>query len=203
MTAAVRAWAGALDPLAVRILSGVLDLLKNEHLVEVRGSSGLAAATYQYVLSSRGAERAREAYERSGYVGPAPVPLDAYVAEMRALAAARGYLDRERIRDGFSNLVVSDAVLEQLGPAVNAGKAVFLYGPPGNGKTVIAEGMGSTLGGEMYMPYAIDVEGHTITMFDPINHDSLETAVVHRVAHRLDPRDADIASALRRARRSP
>ena len=65
-------------------------------------------------------------------------------------------------------------MLEQLGPAVNAGKAVFLYGPPGNGKTVIAEGMGRALGGDMYMPHAIDVDGHIITMYDPINHESLE-----------------------------
>ena len=89
-------------------------------------------------------------------------------------AAARGYIDRERLRQGFSHLIISDHVLEQLGPAVNAGKAVFLYGPPGNGKTVIAEGLGRALGGDMYMPHAIDVDGHIITMFDPINHESLE-----------------------------
>jgi SpoVK/Ycf46/Vps4 family AAA+-type ATPase len=57
---------------------------------------------------------------------------------------------------------------------LNAGKALFLYGPPGNGKTVIAEGLGRTLGGDMYMPHAIDVDGHTVTMYDPINHESLE-----------------------------
>ena len=79
---------------------------------------------------------------------------------MTALPAARGYIDRERLRQGFSHLIIGDEVLEKLGPAVNAGKAVFLYGPPGNGKTVIAEGMGRTLGGDMYMPHAIDVDGH-------------------------------------------
>jgi hypothetical protein len=94
---------------------------------------------------------------------------------MRALMAARGYIDRERLRRGFTHLIVADQVLEQLGPAVNAGKAVFLYGPPGNGKTVIAEGMGRTLGGDMHMPHAIEIDGHLITMFDPINHVSLDT----------------------------
>ena len=61
-------------------------------------------------------------------------------------------------------------MFDQLGPAVNSGKALFLYGPPGNGKTVIAEGIGRALGGDMYMPHAIDVDGQIITMFDPVNH---------------------------------
>jgi hypothetical protein len=96
---------------------------------------------------------------------------------MRSLAANRGYIDRARLRAGFSHLVVDDQVLEQLGPAVNSNKAVFLYGPPGNGKTVLAEGMGRSVGGDMYMPYAIDVDGNIIVMFDPISHESLEADV--------------------------
>jgi hypothetical protein len=108
---------------------------------------------------------------------------------MSALAGARRYMDRERLRQGFSHLIVSDPVLEQLGPALNAGKAVFLYGPPGNGKTVIAEGLGRTLGGDMYMPHAIDVDGHTITMFDPITHDSLEADPVTSSVIATAPRD--------------
>jgi hypothetical protein len=79
------------------------------------------------------------------------------------------------LRRGFSHLIVNDSMLEMLGPAVNAGKALFLYGAPGNGKTVIAEGLGQTLGGDMYVPHAIDVGGQTIRMFDPIAHESLET----------------------------
>ncbi len=103
------------------------------------------------------------------------MPLTEYVAEMKALAAARGYVDRDRMARGFMHLIINDRVLEQVGPAVNAGKAVFLYGPPGNGKTVIAEGMGQTLGGDMYVPHAIDVDGHVITVYDPICHVSLDS----------------------------
>jgi SpoVK/Ycf46/Vps4 family AAA+-type ATPase len=102
------------------------------------------------------------------------VPLAAYVKAMQALQAARGYISRDRLRSGFSHLIIADDVLELVGPAVNAGRAVFLYGPPGNGKTVIADGMGRALGGDMYVPYALDVDGQTITVFDPINHHSLE-----------------------------
>jgi SpoVK/Ycf46/Vps4 family AAA+-type ATPase len=117
------------------------------------------------------------------------VPLASYVAQMRRLSEARGFLDRERLRQGFSHLVVGDQILEQLGPALNAGKALFLYGPPGNGKTVIAEGLGRTLGGDMYMPHAIDVDGHTITMFDPITHESLEADAEMSSVIAVAPRD--------------
>jgi hypothetical protein len=156
------------------ILEPIVERVRAEQLVEVRGTTGSGSAGYRYALTDAGRDRARQYFDASQYVGPAPVPLASYVGQMHALSAARRYLDRERLRQGFSHLVVGDKVLEQLGPALNAGKAVFLYGPPGNGKTVIAEGLGRTLGGDMYMPHAIDVDGHTITMFDPINHDSLE-----------------------------
>jgi hypothetical protein len=157
------------------MIEPLIERARAERLIEVRGSTGSGPAAYRYMLTDLGRDRARQYLEVNHYVGPAPVPLAAYVAAMRALAAARGYIDRERLRHGFTNLIVSDGVLEQLGPAVNANKAVFLYGPPGNGKTVLAEGMGRSVGGDMYMPHAIDVDGQIITMFDPINHESLET----------------------------
>jgi SpoVK/Ycf46/Vps4 family AAA+-type ATPase len=94
---------------------------------------------------------------------------------MKQLSSVRGVIDRDRQLDGFAHLVISDHIFEQLGPAVNANKAVFLYGSPGNGKTVIGEGLGRAIGGDMYMPYAIDVDGYVVTMYDPITHESLET----------------------------
>jgi hypothetical protein len=156
------------------LLEPLIERLRIERLVEVLGSAGGGASGYRYALTDLGRDRAVQYLEMSRYVGPAPVPLESYLAYMSALQAARGDLDRERLRQGFSHLIISDDVLEKLGPAVNAGKAVFLYGAPGNGKTVIAEGMGRTIGGDMYIPHALDVDGHTITMFDPITHDSLE-----------------------------
>jgi hypothetical protein len=157
------------------ILEPLIERVRAEMLVEVRGSAGPGSAGYRYALTDAGRDRAQRHFENTQYVGPAPVPLTQYAAYMTALAAARGYIDRERLRQGFSHLVVNDSMLEMLGPAVNAGKALFLYGAPGNGKTVIAEGLGQTLGGDMYVPHAIDVGGQTIRMFDPIAHESLET----------------------------
>jgi hypothetical protein len=152
------------------ILEGLLEHARVEKLVEVRGSAGAGTAGYRYALTDLGRDRAGHFLDLSRYVGPAPVPLAQYIAYMRALQGGRGYLDRERLVGGFTHLVVGADMLEQLGPAVNSNKSLFIYGPPGNGKTVVAEGIGRALGGEVYIPYAIDVDGQIITMFDPVNH---------------------------------
>jgi hypothetical protein len=157
------------------ILEPLIERLRRERLIEVRGSAGSGASTYRYALTDSGRDRALQYLEMSRYVGPAPVPIETYNAYMTVLAAARGDMDRERLRQGFADLIVADGILEQLGPAINAGKAIFLYGAPGNGKTVLAQGMGRTIGGDMYIPHAIDIDGHTITMYDPIAHEPLDT----------------------------
>ena len=174
--------------LPFHILEPLIERLRNERLMEVKGSGGSGASSYRYALTDGGRDRARQYMEVSHYVGAAPVSLARYVAYMTALQAARGYMDKERLRNGFQHLIITDEVLEMVGPAVNAGKAVFLYGPPGNGKSVIAEGMGRSLGGDMHIPRAIDVDGHTVMMYDPIVHESLEeprqsSLVVAAVAH--------------------
>jgi hypothetical protein len=171
------------------MLEPLIERVRAEQLVEVRGSTGSGASSYRYALTDAGRDRARQYLDSSQYVGPAPVPLAAYVAQMKVLAAGRQFIDRERLRQGFSHLIISDHVLEQLGPAVNAGKAVFLYGPPGNGKTVIAEGLGRALGGDMYMPHALDIDGHILTMFDPIVHESLEEDPESSIVISIAPRD--------------
>ena len=113
--------------------------------------------------------------EINQYTGAAPVPLSAYVAQMKALQrGARFPGSRAAAARASRTSSSTTTILEKLGPAANANKALFLYGPPGNGKTVIAEGLGRTIGGDMYMPYAIDVDGHIITMYDPINHERLD-----------------------------
>ncbi len=158
----------------LRVPYSVLDALiqhaRIEKLVEVRGTSGAGSAGYRYILTDLGRERAGQFFEMCRYVGPAPVPLAQYNAYVRASMEARPYLDRTMLAKGFDHLVVGAGMLDALGPAVNSGKALFLYGAPGNGKTVFAEGIGKALGGEMHMPCAIDVDGQVITMYDPVSH---------------------------------
>jgi hypothetical protein len=147
-----------------------------EKLVEVRGTSGVGSAGYRYILTDLGRDRAGQFMDICRYVGPAPVPLAQYNAYVRACMAARGAVDRDTLAHGFDHLVVSKGMFDQLGPAVNSGKSLFLYGAPGNGKTVLAEGIGKALGTEMFVPHAVDVDGQVITMYDPVNHQRMAGA---------------------------
>jgi hypothetical protein len=155
------------------VLDSLIQHARIEKLVEVRGTTGTGTAGYRYALTDLGRDRAGQFLDLCRYVGPAPVPLAQYNAYVRVAMAARPYLDRSLLSNGFSDLIVSTGMLDQLGPAVNSGKALFLYGAPGNGKTVVAEGIGRALGGEMHMPFAIDVDGQVITMYDPVSHQKL------------------------------
>jgi hypothetical protein len=155
------------------VLDSLIQHARIEKLLEVRGASGVGSAGYRYALTDLGRDRATQFLEMSRYVGPAPVPLAQYNAYVRACMAARPYVDRERLSTGFKDLIVSDSMFERLGPAVNSGKSLFLYGAPGNGKTVVAEGIGRALGDEMHIPHALDIDGQVITMFDPVNHQQI------------------------------
>jgi hypothetical protein len=171
------------------VLDALIQHARVEKLLEVRGASGVGSAGYRYALTDLGRDRAGQFLDVSRYIGPAPVPLGQYNAYVRACMAARPYIDRERLATGFDNLIVSKGMFDQLGPAVNSGKSLFLYGAPGNGKTVVAEGIGRAFGEAMHIPHAIDVDGQTITMFDPVNHqlmsggDSGSQSVISAAVH--------------------
>jgi predicted ATPase with chaperone activity len=151
----------------------ILGFLKRDHLVEVRGSSGgaYAESAYEYVITGKGSERAREILERGQYAGPAPVTLQSYKDAIRKQALEDVSIGPNDVRQSLSHLVLSNRVLNQIGPAVNSSRSMFLFGHPGNGKTTIAEAIGfMILQGEMYIPYAVAVDGQVIKVFDPINH---------------------------------
>ncbi len=156
-----------------RILQPVLDFLKAEHLVEVKGAAGVAASTYLHVLSSAGAERAKEALERGAYAGPAPVSLGAYAARVRAQAIGDIEITPDDLRAALSHLVLPARTFRQLGPAVNSGRSIFLFGPPGTGKSSIAEALATLLRGTIVIPHAILIGDQIIRVYDPSRHTPL------------------------------
>ena len=152
------------------LLEGLIEHARVEQLVEVHSASGAGTAGFRYRLTGGGRARARQCFDACGYVGPAPVPLDQYLSYMGRLSATRIPVDHERVATGLFPLVLSPQVIDQLWPAISARRALFLYGPPGNGKSVIGSGIGRVLGGDLYVPHAIDVDGQIITLFDPVTH---------------------------------
>ena len=176
------------------VISPVLDFLKREQMCEVKGSGGLGAASYEYVITSKGAGRAREQMERTTYVGPAPVPWDEYVAAIEAQRTEKLTVNPSIMKRSLSHLVLEESVFSKIGPAINSGKSMFLYGPPGNGKTTIAEAIGEMiLKNDMYIPYAVEVDGQIIKVYDEINHtavasDDTNGGTGTLGSKRLDPR---------------
>jgi predicted ATPase with chaperone activity len=150
----------------------ILEVLKREKFVEVKSSQiGLGEGAYQYAITSAGVARAREALERSQYAGPAPVPIHIYNESVHKQAHARMTVTSRTIRQVLSHLVLSEKTFHRIGPAVNSGTSIFLYGPPGNGKTSVARAIGGmTLRESMYIPYAIYVDGQVVKMYDSVNH---------------------------------
>ena len=159
------------------VLMPALDLLKGQHQIAIVGGGIIGGASYRYRITDTGRTRAALFLETSHYVGVAPVPLAQYQAYMKAYRSAsqRG-LHRDRVRDAFSHLVISQSVLDQLGPAINAGHSMFVYGPPGNGKTVISQAIHNLMEGSIAIPYALEVEGAIVRLFDPVNHERLPSA---------------------------
>ena len=152
------------------VVDKVLEYLRREHLTEVRGSSGFGESSYQYVISDEGRARARELMEQNQYVGPAPVRLEAYTKMVQSQSLAEQTVTRSALKRMLAHLVLNTSVINQLGPAINSGKSIFLFGEPGNGKTSIAEAIGSLLPGAILVPYAVSVDGHTIRVFDAMHH---------------------------------
>lgn len=155
------------------ILQPVLDFLKNEHFIEVKGGSGLTASTYVYVLTTKGAERAKEALDRNGYIGPAPVTLAAYANRVRAQSIGEIKITLEQLRAALAHLVLPEQTLRQIGPAINSGRSIFLFGPPGTGKSSIANALARLLRGSIVLPYAVALGDQVIRVYDPSRHKPL------------------------------
>ena len=163
--------------LTVSVLDPLIVFMRAEKLCEVarRGASG-TDADITYNLTDLGRTRATEYMSRNAYAGPAPVTLAAYCAQVEAQSVAQMRIMREDVADEFANIVVSPIVLEQLGAAVNSGRAIFIHGPAGSGKTYLAERLAGLLKGNISVPYAIEVNGEVVQIYDPIVHRPIDDA---------------------------
>jgi energy-coupling factor transporter ATP-binding protein EcfA2 len=157
------------------VVDSVLAFLDRQKLVQVTGSAGFGERAFRYALSRKGTERAREVLERNQYVGPAPVPLEDYNRMIRVQGIGDIWVGRQDLERAFNGLVISERLFSKIGPALNSGRAIFLYGPSGNGKTTIAWGMARILGqAGIYVPYAAEIAGDIIKIYDEFNHRLVE-----------------------------
>ncbi|MFV1987774.1 MAG: ATP-binding protein [Gemmatimonadota bacterium] len=152
------------------ILDPLLMELQQRRLMEVRGSEGHGRIGYTFDITSEGRARAREVMQTNRYVGAAPIPLGEYWESVRAQSTRGLQIGRDAIREGFSHLVFDDEFIDTLGPAINSGKSLFLYGHAGNGKTSIAEAIAEMMGSRIYVPYAVEVDGQILAVYDPVAH---------------------------------
>jgi hypothetical protein len=160
------------------VLGEALDFLKTERCVEVSSGELVGPLSYRFLLTDRGRTRSRDAFASCRYVGPAPVSLDQYTDQCRRQSVRNVTLTPNQLEQAFSDLVLEPGLLHRLGPAVCSGQAIFLYGSPGNGKTVIAKGLGQLLnrcGGSIFVPYAVSIDNQIIAVFDPTIHRVIET----------------------------
>jgi predicted ATPase with chaperone activity len=169
------------------VLEPALDDLKWQHHCEIVAGSLLGGAAFKYRITDAGRERAALFLQNNHYVGVAPVPLEQYRAYMRTFRdTVVNHVTPERVRAAFGHLVLTDRVMDQLGPAIRAGRSLFVYGPPGNGKTVISQAIGNLLDGDIAIPHALEVEGAIIRFYDPVNHQAVPTEVGERAESPLD-----------------
>ena len=157
--------------LSVSVLDPMITFMRAEKLCEVTriGSTG-TDADISYKLTDLGRVRGVEYLNRCGYAGPAPVTLDCYSNEIQARSVALMRISRAAVLAEFGKLVVSAGVLDQLGAAMNSGRAMFIHGPAGSGKTFLAERLAGLLNGSINVPHALYVGGEVVQMYDPVVH---------------------------------
>ncbi len=146
----------------------LLSHLKGRQFVFYKDST--AMGDFEYALTEEGRSRAHGYMAECSYVGRAPVTLDDYIASVEAQSITKEKPQLEDLKRAFSDLLINESMFKRLGPAINSGRGLFLYGYPGNGKTSIAERITSCFGGSVWVPYAVTVAGELITFFDPQNH---------------------------------
>ncbi|MGQ9574785.1 MAG: AAA family ATPase [Thermoguttaceae bacterium] len=153
------------------LVDELLRQLKSDQLVVHKAAAPMN--DYQYQATDMGRERARRYWQQCTYFGAAPVSLADYIRAVQAQSLTRQHPTEADVRRAFADLLLSEKMLARLGPAVNSGRGMFLYGAPGNGKTSIAERVTATFGRFIWIPRAIGIDGEIVRLFDPVNHQEM------------------------------
>jgi hypothetical protein len=156
--------------LPMTVVDDTLQQLQEQRLVEVHSTRGPRRGEYVFKLTSAGRKRAAEELEMSRYVGPAPVPFEDFRRWVELQAVERVRISEPELRGVLDGITVADAMLDLLGPAINSGRSLFLYGGPGNGKTLLAERIAEVFGERYFVPYAVLVDGSVMIVHDPVHH---------------------------------
>lgn len=178
---------GLADALSLdfRVVEGLLGGLKTRQLIVAAGGSGmLGGIRLRYRLTEEGRNRAEEVLRRDNYVGPAPVPIAQYQEQVRRQRVGIHRVSPARLGRAFADLVLRPEVLDRLGPALNSGESIFLWGAAGNGKTSVAERLLKALGGVAFVPRAVIVERQIVRVFDPLFHKP--------IPEELDPENLEV-----------
>ncbi|RHZ93524.1 ATPase [Cereibacter sphaeroides] len=172
----------------------LVDLARSQRLVEATGTLHATSGNEMgYQLTDQGKARALDALSQSEYYGAMPVPLDRYRLQVERQSVRNIKLTRAQLTAAMGHLILPDELLDHLGPAVTSGRSILMYGPPGNGKSSISNGIRDALGDRIYVPRALEYSGQVITVYDPIVHRSAESAVddptsLRRTSNRFDNR---------------
>ncbi|WP_395002558.1 ATPase [Cypionkella sp.] len=181
--------------LPVSLTQELVDDARSQRLLEAKGTLNASAtsAEMSYQLTDAGKARALDALAQSEYYGALPVPLEAYSAQMRRQSVRDIKLTRAQLQQSMGHLILPPDLMANLGPAVTSGRSILMYGPPGNGKSSISNGIRAALGDKIYIPRAIEYAGQVITVYDPIVHSRAEASLddpnaLRRSANRYDNR---------------
>ncbi len=159
------------------IINRLIDEAIDRGYVTVLGSkAGGMSREQRYVLSQAGQFWAKELLLESQYVGPAPVSLRAMQERISRQRITNERVSRSRMENMLSGLVISTDFVDRLGPAINSGRCILLYGPPGNGKTSVAERIGRMFSGVIYVPYCVEIDGQIMKVYDPSIHEAVDSS---------------------------
>lgn len=182
---------GEIVKLELILLDSIMEKMQHDKLVEVSSTGNVGRFSYTYALTDEGARRSRDSFERSQYIGPVPVPIEKYNQAIALQTQQKLRVSADLVKQSLSHLILPSDFHRSIGPAVQEGSSLFLYGPPGNGKTTVAQAVARLIAGTegIFVPYAVTVAGYIISVYDPIQF-SFSHHPPHPEIAKLKDRDA-------------